>query len=199
MLRLNSRANPTALVLSASAGSASRAAALTACAIVSLGDQHMPLQRVELSLISPVALYEGVASERLSAASDAVRRADVVVAVAPLPGAACGGLLPAFLDALPVNALKGKVVVPLLFGGDAEALARFETALRRRLEGAGATVALGELFDARGDFAGDAAETGGPEVAARVSIAVREAALVLRRPVIQPDTTTARRPALLAG
>ncbi|MBN8644940.1 MAG: NAD(P)H-dependent oxidoreductase, partial [Planctomycetes bacterium] len=116
MLRLNSRANPTALVLSASAGSASRAAALTACAIVSLGDQHMPLQRVELSLISPVALYEGVASERLSAASDAVRRADVVVAVAPLPGAACGGLLPAFLDALPVNALKGKVVVPLLFG-----------------------------------------------------------------------------------
>lgn len=199
MLRLNNRANPTALVLTASAGSASRAAALTACAIVSLGDQHMPLHRVDLARMSPAALYDAVPSERLDGAFGAVRASDVVVIIAPAPNAAFGGLLPAFLDALPLESLRGKVVVPLLFGGDPEALARFETALRRRFEASSATVALGELFDARADFSGDACERGGPEVAARVSIAVREAVLTLRRPVIQADVTVQRLPALLAG
>jgi FMN reductase len=177
MLRLTNRVNPSALVLSASAGVASRASVLAGCALVSAGDEHMTAQRVELSRISPVALYDGVPSDRLDNALAAVDVADVLVVVAPVEGAAYGGLLPAFLDRLAPGALEGKVVVPLLLGGDPAALARFEASLRRRLENAGAVVALGEVFDASDDFSGVG---GDARIDARVARAVSEGVIALR-------------------
>ncbi len=178
MLRLTNRVNPSALVLSASAGVASRASVLAGCAVVSLGDEHMTLQRIELSRISPAALYEGVPSDRLDSALAGVDVADVIVIVAPVESAAYGGLLPAFLARLGPGALEGKVVVPLLLGGDPRGLAEFEASLRRRLEKAGATVALGEVFDASDDFTG---RQGDARIDARVNRAVAEGTLALSR------------------
>lgn len=177
MLRLTNRVNPSALVLSASAGVASRASVLAGCAVVSLGDEHMTAQRVELSRISPAALYDGVPSDRLDAALAAVDVADVIVVIAPVERAAYGGLLPAFLARLAPGALEGKVVVPLLLGGEPRQLAEFEASLRRRLEKAGAVVALGDTFDASDDFTGSA---GDARIDARVGRAVSEGSLALR-------------------
>lgn len=177
MLRLNPPTNPTALVLSAAAGCASRASLVAGCAIVSLGEMHMPLQRVELSRISPAAFHDGLSSDKLDRSVASARDADVIVVVAPVAGAAYSGLLPAWLDRLPEGALKGKVVVPLLLGGVPEPLARFESALRRRLEALGAEVSLGELFDASADFTDASADRA---VAQRVDRAVGEALLRVR-------------------
>jgi len=152
MPRLNDAENPATLVLSASAGCASRAAAVVGCAMTMLGERPGAVQRVELSRISPAALYEGLPSDRFDEALGRLNAAGVVVVVAPVEGAAFSALLPAFLDRLPAGTFTGKVVVPLLLGGDPAALARFESALRRRFENAGAVVALGELFDASDDF-----------------------------------------------
>ncbi len=178
MLRLNPPSNPTALVVSASAGSASRVSLLAGCAIIALGEAHMPMQRVELSRVSPAALYDGLASDKLDRAVRGVADADLVVLVAPGEGAAYSGLLPAFLDALPDGALAGKVVVPILAGADPVTLARFEGTLRRRLELAGASVALGELFDAADEFTGTSADR---VLEARVDRAVSEARLAVGR------------------
>ncbi len=176
MLRLTDRSNPAALVLSASPSCLSRASVLAGCAIVSLGDRHVPVQRVELARISPVALYDGMPSDKLDSALAAAGAAEVIVLVAPVAGSAYSGLLPAFLDRLPEGALDGKVIVPLLTGGDPGALARFEASLRARLEGMGARVSLGDLFDASDDLAGSDA---GRRIDARIDRAVEEGLLTL--------------------
>lgn len=177
MPRLNDAENPSTLVLSASAGSASRAAAVAGCAMTMLGEVHGAVQRVELSRISPAALYDGLPSDRFDEALGRVNAAKVVVVIAPVEGAAFSALLPAFLDRLPAGTLAGKAVVPLLLGGDPTALARFESGLRRRLENSGAAVALGELFDATDDFGEDGCDA---RITARVERAVREGLLQRR-------------------
>lgn len=188
MLRLTDRSNPAALVLSASPSCVSRASVLAGCAIVSLGDRHVPVQRLELARISPAALYEGMPSDKLDGALAAAEATDVIVLVAPMAGSAFSGLLPAFLDRLPEGALEGKVIVPLLTGGDPAGLARFEGTLRRRLESLGATVALGDLFDASDDLEGSDA---GRRIDARVDRAVAEGVLAW-----ESATTPARTDAL---
>ncbi|MFM9958365.1 MAG: NAD(P)H-dependent oxidoreductase [Phycisphaerales bacterium] len=188
MLRLTDRSNPAALVLSASPSCVSRASVLAGCAIVSLGDRHMPVQRVELARISPAALYEGVPSDKLDAALAAAESVDLIVLVAPMAGTAFSGLLPAFLDRMPEGALAGKVIVPLLTGGDPAGLARFEASLRSRLESLGATVALGDLFDATDDLEGSDA---GRRIDGRIDRAVEEGVLAFDNAVVTEQTETA--------
>lgn len=187
MLRLNSPDNTTALVLSAAPAGASRASLVTGCAIVALGELHAAIQRIELSSISPAALFGRLPSDKLSRAAYAVERADVIVLIVPVAGAAYSGLFPAFLDNLPDGSLAGKTVVPFVLGGEPGALSRFESTLRRRLESAGANVALGELLDASDDFTGGAADEG---LARRIERAIAEGLLPVRQPAqalpIQP-------------
>lgn len=71
-------------------------------------------------------------------AADAVARADGIVIATPVYKASYTGLLKAFLDLLPENALAGKVVLPLATGGTVGHLLAIDYALRPVLTALGA-------------------------------------------------------------
>jgi FMN reductase len=75
----------------------------------------------------------------LWAAADAVAQADGVVIATPIYKASYTGLLKAFLDLLPENALAGKAVLPLVTGGTIGHLLALDYALRPVLTALGAS------------------------------------------------------------
>ena len=74
----------------------------------------------------------------LWSAADTIAQADGVVVATPVYKASYTGLLKAFLDLLPENALAGKVVLPLVTGGTIGHLLAIDYALRPVLTALGA-------------------------------------------------------------
>lgn len=130
---------PTILAVSGSPSPTSRTASAT--------DHALTLLRAQGHTASHVAVRDLPSGDLLSGfrdtpavwtATDAVAQADGVVIATPIYKASYTGLLKAFLDLLPENALAGKVVLPLATGGTIGHLLAVDYALRPVLTALGA-------------------------------------------------------------
>jgi FMN reductase len=130
---------PTILAVSGSPSATSRTASAT--------DHALTLLRAHGHTASHIAVRDLPSGELLSgfrdtpavwSATDAVAQADGIVIATPVYKASYTGLLKAFLDLLPENALAGKVVLPLVTGGTIGHLLTIDYALRPVLTALGA-------------------------------------------------------------
>ncbi len=85
-------------------------------------------------------------SPDIIAAQTLVSEAQAVIVATPIYKAAYSGVLKAFLDLLPQDALKGKVVLPLATGGSPAHLLAIDYALKPVLAALGATHILRGVY-----------------------------------------------------
>ncbi|AQZ65405.1 FMN reductase [[Actinomadura] parvosata subsp. kistnae] len=102
-------------------------------------DGAEPYEVVDLAALGPHLLAPG-ASPQVEVALELVREASVLVVASPTYKGTYTGLLKAFLDRLPPQALAGKAALPLLVMGDAKHALAVEVHLRPLLVELGATV-----------------------------------------------------------
>ena len=97
------------------------------------------VERLALRELPPDALLRGDGGEpAIAGAIAAVAEAPLLLVATPIYKAAYSGLLKAFLDLLPQDALRGKTVVPLATGGSAAHLLALDYALKPVLGALGA-------------------------------------------------------------
>lgn len=87
----------------------------------------------------------------------AVKRADLVIVATPIYKAAYSGALKLFLDLLPTDALRGKIVLPLATGGTVAHLLALDYALKPVLGALGARDILDGVFATDAQLASDGA------------------------------------------
>ena len=104
-----------------------------------------------------------------------VAQAQVVLIATPIYKAAYSGLLKAFLDLLPQDALRGKTVLPLATGGSIAHLLALDYALKPVLSALGARDILDPVFatDAQIPRHETLGYAPGPEVVERVDLALQ--------------------------
>ena len=85
-------------------------------------------------------------SPEIKAAVAHVQQAQAVIVATPIYKAAYSGVLKTFLDLLPQDALKGKIVLPLATGGSPAHLLAIEYALKPVLAALGATHILQGVY-----------------------------------------------------
>jgi FMN reductase len=130
---------PTILAVSGSPSTTSRTAAAVDHALAVLTAQGHTTTHLAVRDLPPADLLAGVRdTPALWAAADTLARADGVVIATPVYKASYTGLLKAFLDLLPENALAGKVVLPVVTGGTVGHLLTIDYALRPVLTALGA-------------------------------------------------------------
>ncbi len=176
--------------LSASPSERSRSAWLTQFALTRLegrGTQHDDILIRQLPAAALLAADEQ--DRAIAAAVQAVERADLVVVGTPIYKAAYSGLLKVFLDLLPPDALRDKLVLPLATGGSPAHFLALDYALKPVLS------ALGARHVLDGVFATDAQlrrhESGGfvpePDLIARLDRALAPLAFFTPRKRPQPE------------
>lgn len=121
-----------------------------------------------------------------------LRQADAVVVATPVYKAAYSGLLKAFLDLLPQDALAGKLVLPLATGGSQSHMLALDYALRPVLASMSARFILPSIY-ATSEQLGRGPDGGlvlAAPIAVRVAQGVEQLASELRavapRPVAEP-------------
>ena len=121
-----------------------------------------------------------------------LRQADAVVVATPVYKAAYSGLLKAFLDLLPQDALAGKLVLPLATGGSQSHMLALDYALRPVLASMSARFILPSIY-ATSEQLGRAVDGSlalAAPIAVRVAQGVEQLATELRavapRPVAEP-------------
>lgn len=130
---------PTILAVSGSPSSTSRTASAVGHALGLLrAEGHTASHLAVRDLPSADLLAGRRDTPALWSASDAVAQADGVIIATPVYKASYTGLLKAFLDLLPENALAGKVVLPFVTGGTIGHLLAIDYALRPVLTALGA-------------------------------------------------------------
>jgi FMN reductase len=130
---------PTILAVSGSPSSTSRTASAADHALALLRTHGHTASHLAVRDLPSADLLAGFRdTPALWSASDAVARADGIIIATPVYKASYTGLLKAFLDLLPENALAGKVVLPLVTGGTIGHLLTIDYALRPVLTALGA-------------------------------------------------------------
>lgn len=125
----------------------SRSAALLRVALQALADAGADTLEIALRDLPAEALLQAeVARPRLAAALSQVAQAEVVLVATPIYKAAYSGLLKAFLDLLPQDGLRHKIVLPLATGGSAGHLLALDYALKPVLGALGARHILDAVF-----------------------------------------------------
>lgn len=105
---------------------------------ITLDDEHA-VSRLALRDLPPAALLRGDGADpAIVGAVAAVRDATLLLVATPIYKAAYSGLLKTFLDLLPLDALRGKTIVPLATGGSAAHLLALDYALKPVLAALGA-------------------------------------------------------------
>lgn len=105
---------------------------------ITLDDEHA-VSRLALRDLPPEALLRGDGADpAIVGAVAAVRDATLLLIATPIYKAAYSGLLKTFLDLLPLDALRGKTIVPLATGGSAAHLLALDYALKPVLAALGA-------------------------------------------------------------
>ena len=133
--------------LSASPSERSRSAWLTQFALTRLegrGTHHSDI--LVRQLPAAALLAADVQDRAIAAAVQAVEQADLVVVGTPIYKAAYSGLLKVFLDLLPPDALRDKIVLPLATGGSAAHFLALDYALKPVLSALGARHVLDGVF-----------------------------------------------------
>ncbi len=137
------------LLIAGSPTAPSRSAALLAAAGLELGRQGLEPQTLSLREMPAEALLladDGHAAIRAAVCQVAEARA--IVIATPIYKAAYSGLLKVFLDLLPPDALRGKIVLPMATGGSPAHLLALDYALQPVLSALGARDILDAVFAA---------------------------------------------------
>jgi FMN reductase len=100
--------------------------------LAALGHRHSKLNVRDLP--AKALLHADFADLALKRAVDAVAEADAIVIATPIYKASYTGILKAFLDLLPQDGLKDKLVLPLATGGSQSHLLALDYALRPVLQ-----------------------------------------------------------------
>jgi FMN reductase len=131
-------------------------AQLEARLTAALGDDAV-VDRIALRDLPAGPLLAGDSAEpQIAAAVAAVRSAQLVLVATPIYKAAYSGLLKAFLDLLPQDALRGKTVVPLATGGSIAHLLALDYALKPVLGALGAHDIRAPIFATDAQLPADA-------------------------------------------
>jgi FMN reductase len=113
----------------------SRSAALLGFVATEIGRRGIDNSRLKLTdLPAQALLHARFADPQIRIASERVRGATAIVIATPVYKAAYSGLLKAFLDLLPQDALDGKVVLPLATAGSPNHALVLDYALRPVLQ-----------------------------------------------------------------
>jgi len=99
--------------------------------------RELPADALVLGLAANQAIRQALA---------AIADADVVIVATPIYKASYSGVLKAFLDLLPADALRGKTVLPMATGGSVSHLLALEYALKPVLAALGARDILDAVF-----------------------------------------------------
>jgi FMN reductase len=137
----------TILLLAGSPSSPSRSTRLlhyTGEQLALLGYRTHKLQVRDLP--ATALLQADCANTGLAAARALVADADALVIATPVYKAAYSGVLKAFLDLLPQDGLKGKLVLPLATGGSQSHMLALDYALRPVLSALGARHVLPSIY-----------------------------------------------------
>lgn len=133
--------------LSASPSERSRSAWLTQFALTRLEGRGTQRDDVLVRQLPAAALLSAdVQDAAIAAAVQAVERADLLVIGTPIYKAAYSGLLKVFLDLLPPDALRDKLVLPLATGGSPAHFLALDYALKPVLSALGARHVLDGVF-----------------------------------------------------
>lgn len=182
--------------LSASPSERSRSAWLTQFALTRLEGRSTRHDAILVRDLPAAALLSAdVQDGSIAAAVQAVERADLVVVGTPIYKAAYSGLLKVFLDLLPPDALRDKLVLPLASGGSPAHFLALDYALKPVLSALGARHVLDGVFatdaqlrrlDLEGRAGGFVPE---PDLIARLDRAL--APLAAFTPRMRPERTPA--------
>ena len=134
-----------------------------------LGHQHASLHVRDLP--AGALLRADFSNAELTAARQQVELADALVVATPVYKAAYSGVLKAFLDLLPQNGLKGKLVLPLATGGSPAHMLALDYALRPVLAALAARHVLPSIYatDAQVDCSSETGVTLSPDIAWRLN------------------------------
>jgi FMN reductase len=135
------------LLISGSPSERSRTAALLESVGQRLEARGVQVDRLRVRNLAPQALLlADFGHPSISRASGQVAVADVIVVATPVYKAAYSGVLKVFLDVLPQDAFKGKIVLPLATGGSASHMLALDYALRPVLQSLCARLILPGVF-----------------------------------------------------
>lgn len=158
-----------------------------------LGLHGQRLARVEVRELPAAALLALESGEpAIARALAQLRQADAVVVATPVYKAAYSGLLKAFLDLLPQDALAGKLVLPLATGGSQSHMLALDYALRPVLASMSARFILPSIYATSEQIkhGTDGSLALAAPIAMRVAQGVEQLASELRavapRPVAEP-------------
>jgi FMN reductase len=135
------------LLIAGSPSERSRTAALLDAAGQRLEARGIHVDRLRVRDLSPQALLlADFGHPSISQAIGRVAAADVVVVATPVYKAAYSGVLKVFLDLLPQNGFKDKVVLPLATGGSPHHMLALDYSLRPVLQSLGAKHILPGIY-----------------------------------------------------
>jgi FMN reductase len=135
------------LLIAGSPSERSRTAALLEAAGHRLEARGVLVERLRVRDLSPQALLlADFGHPSISQATGQVAEADVVIVATPVYKAAYSGVLKVFLDLLPQNGFKDKVVLPLATGGSPHHMLALDYSLRPVLQSLGAKHILPGIY-----------------------------------------------------
>jgi len=135
------------LLIAGSPSDRSRTAALLEAAGQRLEARGVLVDRLRVRDLSPQALLlADFGHPSISQATGQVAAADVVIVATPVYKAAYSGVLKVFLDLLPQDGFKGKVVLPLATGGSPHHMLALDYSLRPVLQSLGAKHILPGIY-----------------------------------------------------
>ena len=135
------------LLIAGSPSDRSRTAALLEAAGQRLEARGVLVDRLRVRDLSPQALLlADFGHPSISQATGQVAAADVIIVATPVYKAAYSGVLKVFLDVLPQDGFKGKVVLPLATGGSPHHMLALDYSLRPVLQALGAKHILPGIY-----------------------------------------------------
>ena len=135
------------LLIAGSPSDRSRTAALLEAAGQRLEARGVLVDRLRVRDLSPQALLlADFGHPSISQATGQVAAADVIIVATPVYKAAYSGVLKVFLDVLPQDGFKGKVVLPLATGGSPHHMLALDYSLRPVLQSLGAKHILPGIY-----------------------------------------------------
>jgi FMN reductase len=163
------------LLIAGSPSERSRTAALLEAAGQRLEARGVQVDRLRVRDLSPQALLlADFGHPSISQATGQVARADVVIVATPVYKAAYSGVLKVFLDLLPQDGFKNKVVLPLATGGSPHHMLALDYSLRPVLQALGAKHILPGIYatDAQVTVSESGSYQIGPDIGHRLDDAV---------------------------
>ena len=135
------------LLIAGSPSERSRTAALLEATGQRLEARGVQVDRLRVRDLSPQALLlADFGHPSISQATGQVAQADVIIVATPVYKAAYSGVLKVFLDLLPQDGFKNKVVLPLATGGSPHHMLALDYSLRPVLQSLGAKHILPGIY-----------------------------------------------------